>query len=88
MTICLSDKARKELSRIDAPVRTRIIDSLQNRLEPLADPRFIGQAVKGPRFGEFRKYRTGDCRIICKIQDDALVILVFSIGHRREVYKG
>ena len=87
MTVSLSDKARKELSRLDAAVRSRILDFLQNRLEPLSDPRSIGQALKGQKFGEFWKYRVGDYRIICKIEDEEITILVFSIGHRREVYK-
>ncbi len=87
MTVSLSDKARKELSRLDATLRTRILDFLQNRLEPLSDPRSIGQALKGQKFGEFWKYRVGDYRIICKIEDEEITILVFSIGHRPEVYK-
>ncbi len=88
MIVSISDKARKELAGLDTPVRVRILDFLQNRLEPLADPRSIGQALKGNKYGEFWKYRIGDYRIICRIEDDVLTILVFSIGHRREVYKG
>ncbi len=88
MTVTLSDKSRKELFRLDAAVRARILDFLQNRLEPLADPRVIGQALKGSRYGDFWKYRVGDYRIICKIEDAVLTSLVISIGHRRDVYKG
>ena len=87
MTVSLSDKARKELSRLDAAVRSRILDFLQNRLEPLSDPRSIGQALKGQILGVL-EILVGDYRIICKIVDEEVTILVISIGHRREVYKG
>jgi mRNA interferase RelE/StbE len=54
---------------------------------PLEDPRSIGQALKGTRFGEFWKYRVGDYRVIAHIEDDRLRILVVRIGNRREVYR-
>jgi mRNA interferase RelE/StbE len=37
--------------------------------------------------GTFWRYRVGDYRIICEIQDDKLCVLVVEIGHRREVYR-
>ena len=54
---------------------------------PLEDPRSIGQALKGIRFGELWKYRVGDYRVIARIEDDRLRILVVRIGNRREVYR-
>lgn len=53
----------------------------------LDDPRSIGEALKGARFGEFWKYRVGDYRIIAHIEDAAVRILVVRIGNRREVYR-
>ena len=46
----------------------------------LEDPRSIGEALRGSRLGEFWKYRVGDWRIICDIQDEKLIILALQIG--------
>ena len=43
--------------------------------------------VKGPRVGRYWKYRVGDYRIICDLQDGVLLVLVVRVGHRREVYR-
>jgi mRNA interferase RelE/StbE len=37
--------------------------------------------------GEFWKYREGDYRPICKIEDDRLIVLVLRVGHRKEIYR-
>lgn len=79
--------ATKELARLDKPVAKQITAFLRERVAPLEDPRSIGEALKGPRLGEFWKYRVGDYRIICAIEDGRLTILVVRIGNRREVYR-
>ena len=81
------DAALKELSKLDKPVVKRIVTFLRERVAVLDDPRSIGEALKGSRLGEFWKYRVGDCRIISRIEDGALRILVVKIGNRREVYR-
>ena len=53
----------------------------------LEDPRSIGKALHGSRLGEFLKYRAGDYRLICKIEDDRLIVLVLRVGHRKEIYR-
>lgn len=53
----------------------------------MENPRTIGQALHGKTLGEFWKYRVGDYRIIAKIEDDRLLILVVGIAHRREIYR-
>jgi len=60
---------------------------LHERVAPLDHPRSIGQALHGARLGEFWKYRVGDFRLICKIEDTRLLILVLRVGHRREIYR-
>jgi mRNA interferase RelE/StbE len=52
----------------------------------LDDPRQTGKALKGP-LGDLWRYRVGDYRIICDIQDRVLIVLVLQIGNRREVYR-
>jgi len=83
----ISADARKQLKKLDAATRERLIRFMLERLARLEDPRSIGTALKGERYGELWRYRVGDYRIICRIEDKAVVILVVRIGHRREVYK-
>ena len=51
------------------------------------NPRVTGKALTGHRLGTYWRYRVGDYRILCDIQDDALRILVIEIGNQREVYR-
>lgn len=83
----LSVQASRELDKLDPPQAKRILKFLNERLAPLENPRSIGQALRGSELGEFWKYRVGDYRLICKIEDKRLLILVLRIGHRREVYR-
>jgi mRNA interferase RelE/StbE len=83
----LSGTAARELEKLDPLHRKRILKFLHERLAPLDNPRSIGQALHGSRFGEFWKYRVGDYRLISKIEDARVLILVLRIGHRREVYR-
>jgi mRNA interferase RelE/StbE len=79
--------ARKEIERLDRPVAARIIRFLRERVSLADDPRSLGQALKGERFGEFWKYRVGDYRVIARIEEQKLLILVIRIRHRSDVYK-
>ena len=81
------NSARKEFERLDRQVARRIINFLRDGAAAGADPRALGQALKGERFGEFWKYRVGDYRVIARIEDQQLLILAVRIGHRGEVYK-
>jgi mRNA interferase RelE/StbE len=59
---------------------------LQERVLTRNDPRQLGEALEGTKAGYWR-YRVGDYRIICKIEDHRLVVIVVTIGHRREIYR-
>lgn len=85
--IRLSETAEKQLSKLDTPVAERITKFLRERVAVLEDPRSIGEALTGSRFGELWKYRQGDYRIVASIEDDIVQILVVKVGHRREVYR-
>jgi mRNA-degrading endonuclease RelE of RelBE toxin-antitoxin system len=56
------------------------------RIAGSGDPRRLGQPLTGDRHG-FWRYRVGDYRIVAAIEDDRLVVLVVTVGHRREVYR-
>ena len=79
--------AKKELAALDKPVAKRITTFLRERVASLEDARSIGEALRGSRLGEFWKYRVGDYRIIARIEDDQLQVLVVKIGNRRDVYR-
>lgn len=83
----LSSQAQRNLRDLDRQVSARILRFLKDRLEPLDNPRAIGEALRGSRLGTFWKYRVGDYRIIASIEDDQVKILVVRIGNRREVYR-
>jgi mRNA interferase RelE/StbE len=81
------DAAKKDLAKLDRPVAKRIITFLRERVVALNDPRSVGEALKGSKLGEFWKYRVGDYRVICHLEDSQLRVLVVRIGNRREVYR-
>jgi len=83
----LAETADRELDRLDAQHRRRILKFLHERVAKLDNPRSIGEALHGSRFGEFWKYRVGDYRLICKIEDERLIVLILRLGHRSEIYR-
>ncbi|MFA5171385.1 MAG: type II toxin-antitoxin system RelE/ParE family toxin [Sulfuriferula sp.] len=85
-TINYADTAKVQLRKLDKPTARRIVDYLSERIAILENPRNTGKALTGPLGGLWR-YRVGDFRIICEIQDNTVCILVVQIGNRREVYR-
>jgi mRNA interferase RelE/StbE len=83
----LSQSADRELGKLDLQERRRILKFLHERVAKLDDPRNLGEALHGSRLGEFWRYRVGDYRLISKIEDDRLVVLVLRVGHRKEIYR-
>jgi mRNA interferase RelE/StbE len=83
----LSAEVARELGKLDRQQAKRILKFLHERVAKLDDPRSIGKALHGSRLGEFWKYRVGDYRLICKIEDDRLIVLVLRVGHRKEIYR-
>ena len=86
-TIDYTETARKQLRKLDQQTARRIVDFMDARIATREDPRRTGKALTGPMLGAYWRYRVGDCRIICDIQDGALCVLVIEIGNRREVYR-
>jgi mRNA interferase RelE/StbE len=86
-TVSYTETARKQLRKLDRKIAQRLIDFVDQRVAGRADPRSTGQALTGPVLGSFWRYRVGDYRIICDIQDGALCVLVLEIGNRKDVYR-
>lgn len=85
-TIDYTGSAKQQLRKLDTQTARRILDFMDERIAPQEDPRSSGKALTGP-LGVFWRYRIGDCRVICDIQDGALRVLVVRIGKRDKVYR-
>ncbi|MDE3023693.1 MAG: type II toxin-antitoxin system RelE/ParE family toxin [Pseudomonadota bacterium] len=85
-TIDYADTAKGQLHILDKQMARRIVNFMDERIAGLENPRSKGKALTGP-LGSFWRYRVGDCRVICEIQDIMLRVLVVQIGHRREIYR-
>jgi mRNA interferase RelE/StbE len=81
----VSPRAKKQLFKFDKAVYRQIIDYLDEIAE-LEDPRARGKELGGALAGIWR-YRSGDYRILCRILDEVLVVLVVDIGHRKDIYR-
>ena len=79
--------AEKDLAKLDNSAARRIVTFLRERLAALDDPRSIGEALKGTKLGDFWKYRVGDYRVIARIEDSEVTIIVVRVGNRKEVYR-
>lgn len=64
----------------------RIITTLEERIATLDDPRTLGSALTGGHAGYWR-WRVGDYRVVARIEDERVVIIIVRVAHRREVYR-
>lgn len=78
--------AAKELKNLGRAEAARIVATLETRLARLDDPRMLGSALTGELGGLWR-WRTGDYRVIARIEDERITILVVRVAHRREAYR-
>ena len=85
-TIEYTKTAATQLRKLDRQAARRILDYLDGKIAPLENPRTRGKALSGP-LGELWRYRVGDYRVLCEIQDSFMRILVITADHRRQVYK-
>ena len=79
-------RAVKELKKLGPQAAKTILAYLDERVARSSDPRRFGKALQSDLAGLWR-YRVGDYRILCHIEDHRLVVLVVAVGHRREVYR-
>ena len=81
-----NESARKQLKKLGRKAQFKILHYLDERIAGGEDPRRFGKGLKADLSGLWR-YRVGDYRILCQIQDNQFIVLVVSVGHRREVYR-
>ena len=82
-----TESSSKQLKKLDKQTALRVLDYMDERVAVLAEPRTLGKNLKGPKMGNYWRYRVGDIRIICNIVDGQMTVLVIEIGNRREVYR-
>ena len=78
-------RALRDAESLDHEVRKRITRYLRERIATDENPRRFGKPLTGDKAGLWR-YRVGDYRMVCRIEQERLVVLVITVGHRKEVY--
>lgn len=84
-TIEYDRRVLKDLKRLDRQTQQAILDYFDDRIAPAEDPRVFGKPLTASFAGLWR-YRIGDYRAVCRIEDTRLVVLVVRVGHRSTVY--
>ncbi|MGX7777232.1 type II toxin-antitoxin system RelE family toxin [Streptococcus pluranimalium] len=81
-----SKKAQKQIKKLDRSIQKLLFSWIDKHLDQTYDPRQHGKGLTGNHSGEWR-YRIGNYRLICDIQDDKMIILALEVGHRNNIYK-
>ena len=82
----LSERFKKEFRKLDKYTQKMIRAWINKNLVGTENPRLHGKGLTANRSGQWR-YQIGDYRLICNINDNKLIILALSVGHRRDVYE-
>ncbi len=82
--VSYSAEAERQIRKLDRQVAARIF-KVMDRVESLADPRAIGEALHGDK-KDFWKYRAGDWRIVAAIHDKLIMVEVIEVDHRSSAY--
>ena len=82
-SLSYSSEAARQLRDMDRSTSRRLVKYLEERVVTLDDPRQNGKALRGSQWGECWRYRCGDYRIIVKILDADLIVMILRVGHRK-----
>ncbi len=85
-TIEITRSAEKQITKLHRQGQRLILRFLRQRLTPADNPRQWGKPLQGEKRGLWR-YRDGDYRLICDIQNEKITVLVLQVGHREDVYR-
>ena len=85
-TTVFSERAKKQLKKIDRYTASLIIGWIEKNLQNCENPRIHGKALGGNKSGQWR-YRIGDYRLLCEIQEKEIIILILEIGHKKNIYE-
>ncbi len=79
------DRALKELRNLNKIAQSEILQYLKKRIMTNEDPRRFGKSLRGNQKG-FWRYRVGDYRLICAIEDNKFTVLIVAFGHKKSIY--
>ncbi|MDE7055658.1 MAG: type II toxin-antitoxin system RelE/ParE family toxin [Lactobacillus sp.] len=82
----ITPEANVALKKLGTAEAQRVLKFLFNRIHGRENPREIGENLKG-NLREYWRYRVGDYRILCRLEDENITVFVIQIGNRREIYK-
>ncbi len=85
-SVRFSKTAAKQIKKLDKTVQARVFSFLHKNLDNTKNPRSLGKALKGEK-KELWRYRVGDYRLICNINDGSVTVLVLAVSHRKNVYR-
>ncbi len=80
-TLVYTASAARAIRKIDPAVRRRVDAALQKLREEPERGKPLQLALRG-----LRSWRTGDYRIVYRVIESRIEIVIVSIGHRRDVY--
>ena len=78
--------AVKQLKKMDKKIAALILSYIEEKLVDCENPRLFGKALQGNLDDKWR-YRVGEYRILAKIEDDAVVIVIVENGYRKKIYE-
>lgn len=78
--------AVKQLKKLDRSILAFIMAFIEEKLVACENPRALGKALQGS-LSEVWRYRVGDYRILAKIEDEKITIMVVEVGHRKNIYE-
>lgn len=81
-----SNDALKQLRKLDKHQAKLITQWLYANIDGIEDPHSRGKGLEANLSGLWR-YRVGNYRVLCQIDDGNLIVLALSVGHRRDVYR-
>jgi mRNA interferase RelE/StbE len=81
-----TDVALKSLKKLDKKIAAIIISYIEKNLTGQINPRATGRPLAGNNKGKWR-YRIGSFRLLCKIEDYRVTIVVVQIGDRKDIYQ-
>ncbi|HSY65100.1 MAG TPA: type II toxin-antitoxin system RelE/ParE family toxin [Terriglobales bacterium] len=85
-TIEIARTAEKQIKKLDRLAQKSIVRFLRERLQAADNPRQWGKPLHGDKRGLWR-YRVGDYRLICDIQNEKITVLILEVAHRKDVYR-
>ncbi|RDU52806.1 type II toxin-antitoxin system RelE/ParE family toxin [Helicobacter sp. MIT 00-7814] len=85
MQVSFEERAEKEFLKLSKSIQIQILKYLK-KVEALENPKDMGKPLRG-NLKDYWRYRVGDYRLICKIREQELLVVVVALNHRSKVYK-